>query len=122
MLGAGSWGTALAIQLGRAGQDVALWGRDAALIEEMSGRRANPTNLPDVTFPLSLEPVAALDEALSGAQHFEEALELLLTLVQRDKKGVGQQARELMIQIFQALPSDSDLATSYRRKLSQAMY
>jgi glycerol-3-phosphate dehydrogenase (NAD(P)+) len=35
----------------------------------MSGRRANPTYLPDVTFPLSLEPVAALDEALSGAQH-----------------------------------------------------
>jgi len=69
VLGAGSWGTALAIQLGRAGQDVALWGRDAALIEEMSGRRANPTYLPDVTFPLSLEPVAALDEALSGAQH-----------------------------------------------------
>ena len=69
VLGAGSWGTALAIQLGRVGHDVALWGRDRALIEEMSGRRANPTYLPDVSFPPSLEPVADLDEALADAQH-----------------------------------------------------
>src|SRR6187399_1774876 len=69
VLGAGSWGTALAIHLASVGHGVTLWGRDAGLIEEMRGRRANPTYLPDITFPPLLNPVASLDEALSGARH-----------------------------------------------------
>ena len=51
ILGAGGWGTALAVHLGRTGRRVMLWGRDRALLEEMSARRANPTYLPDVAIP-----------------------------------------------------------------------
>ncbi|HXT70045.1 MAG TPA: NAD(P)H-dependent glycerol-3-phosphate dehydrogenase [Vicinamibacterales bacterium] len=69
VLGAGSWGTALAIHLASAGHAVTLWGRDGALVEEMRHRRANPTYLPDITFPPQLKPVSALDEALAGARH-----------------------------------------------------
>jgi glycerol-3-phosphate dehydrogenase (NAD(P)+) len=69
VLGAGSWGTALAIHLASVGHGVTLWGRDAGLIAEMQGRRANPTYLPDITFPPLLRPVASLDEALAGARH-----------------------------------------------------
>lgn len=69
VLGAGSWGTALAIHLGSVGHDVTVWGRDRALIEEMAARRANPTYLPDITFPLPVRPVGSLDEALAGARH-----------------------------------------------------
>ena len=36
VLGAGSWGTALAVHLGRAGRSVRLWARDADLVDEMS--------------------------------------------------------------------------------------
>lgn len=43
MLGAGSWGTALAVHLGHIGHDVTLWGRDQTLLAEMATRRANPT-------------------------------------------------------------------------------
>ena len=49
MLGAGSWGTALAVHLSGCGHDVRLWARDPALVAEMAERRANPTYLPDVT-------------------------------------------------------------------------
>lgn len=69
VLGAGSWGTALAIHLGSVGRDVTIWGRDRALLDEMSARRANPTYLPDITFPQPLRPTASLNEALSGAHH-----------------------------------------------------
>jgi len=69
VLGAGSWGTALAIHLGSVGHPVSLWGRDAALVAEMASLRLNPTYLPNVSFPEPLRPVAALDEALSGAHH-----------------------------------------------------
>ena len=69
VLGAGSWGTALAIHLGTLGHDVALWGRDAALLDAMAERRANPTYLPDVTFPALLRPTSHMTTALTGARH-----------------------------------------------------
>jgi glycerol-3-phosphate dehydrogenase (NAD(P)+) len=69
VLGAGSWGTALAVHLGGVGRDVTLWGRDAALLEEMTRRRANPTYLPDTTFPPHLTPVVSLPAALDGARY-----------------------------------------------------
>src|SRR5690348_3662064 len=69
VLGAGSWGTALAIHLGTLGHDVSLWGRDAALLEAMAERRANPTYLPDVTFPALLRPTSNIATALAEARH-----------------------------------------------------
>jgi glycerol-3-phosphate dehydrogenase (NAD(P)+) len=68
VLGAGSWGTALAVHLARIGHDVRLWARDAALAADMSTRRANAVYLPDVNFPASLCPVNAIGKALDGAR------------------------------------------------------
>ena len=68
VLGAGSWGTALAVHLGRVGHDVRLWARDRALVDEMAVRRANAVYLPDVTFPEQMSTTHALDHALSGAE------------------------------------------------------
>ncbi len=68
VLGAGSWGTALAAHLGGAGHAVALWARDRSLVEQMRARRENPTYLPGVDLPPSVEPVASLAEALAGAR------------------------------------------------------
>jgi glycerol-3-phosphate dehydrogenase (NAD(P)+) len=68
VIGAGSWGTALAIQCARAGHPTRLWGRDAALIESMRLARRNARYLPDAEFPPSLEPVADLARALAGVR------------------------------------------------------
>jgi glycerol-3-phosphate dehydrogenase (NAD(P)+) len=46
---------------------VRLWGRDPALVGDMSCRRANAIYLPDITFPPGLQPIANLTEALRGA-------------------------------------------------------
>jgi len=69
VLGAGGWGTALAVHLSRCGHDVSLWGRDPALVSEIARRRANPTYLPDVTIPAAVRPVADLGGALADALH-----------------------------------------------------
>jgi len=69
VLGAGSWGTGLAVHLGGVGREVGLWGRDAALVADMVARRANPTYLPDVAFPDLVTPVADLDRALARARY-----------------------------------------------------
>lgn len=63
-----------------------------------------------------------LAEGLAGAKQYEESLRILLSLVHRDKKGVGVQSKELMVRLFQALPDDSELVSEYRRKLSIALY
>jgi glycerol-3-phosphate dehydrogenase (NAD(P)+) len=67
VLGAGSWGTALAIQFARSGRPARLWGRDAARLAAMAKDRRNDRYLAAGTFPqaLSLEPELAA--ALRGA-------------------------------------------------------
>ena len=66
VLGAGSWGTALAVHLGRIGHRVRLWARDPALAREIAARRANAIYLPDVDLPDCVWVSDALDEALAG--------------------------------------------------------
>jgi putative thioredoxin len=59
-----------------------------------------------------------LAEALAAAGKHEEALRLALELVEQDRRGVGEEARKLMLTIFSLLPADSPLAAEYRRQLS----
>jgi glycerol-3-phosphate dehydrogenase (NAD(P)+) len=66
VLGAGSWGTALAIQLARSGRATRLWGRDGVQLREMSVARRNARYLPDATFPESLAVSAELPIVLHG--------------------------------------------------------
>src|SRR5690606_25157099 len=91
VLGSGSWGTALAIQLGSVGHHVALWGRDASLMSAMAERRANPTYLPDVTFPAPVRPTASLDAALTGARY------VILAVPSHGLRAVLRQAAPLLM-------------------------
>jgi glycerol-3-phosphate dehydrogenase (NAD(P)+) len=68
VLGAGSWGTALAVHLARAGHVVRLWARDGALAGEMIATRVNPTYLPGIELPADVDPTAAIETALADAQ------------------------------------------------------
>jgi glycerol-3-phosphate dehydrogenase (NAD(P)+) len=68
VLGAGSWGTALAVHLGRVGHDVRLWARDVQVAADISARRANAIYLPDVSLPDTVLVTASLEEALSDTE------------------------------------------------------
>jgi glycerol-3-phosphate dehydrogenase (NAD(P)+) len=68
VIGAGSWGTALAVRFARGGRVVRLWGRDAALLESLAARRCNERYLPSVAFPDSLIVEPRLPQALAGAR------------------------------------------------------
>lgn len=69
VLGAGSWGTALAIQFARAGHAVALWGRDGGRVAAMAAARANARYLAEGVFPKTLTPTARLRDAVEAAVH-----------------------------------------------------
>ena len=68
--------------------------------------------------PHDLELKLALAEALAAAGQYPEALALCLDLVERDRKGVGEQARQVMVAVFRLLPPDDELVTEYQRQLS----
>lgn len=67
VLGAGSWGTALALQMARCGHDVVLWGRDRVRAQEMARTRENRRYLPGATFPESLSVEPSLEAAVQSA-------------------------------------------------------
>jgi glycerol-3-phosphate dehydrogenase (NAD(P)+) len=64
VLGAGSWGTSLALHLARVGHEVRLWARDGSLAADMRARRANAIYLPDITLPANVTVTSDLAEAL----------------------------------------------------------
>jgi len=66
VIGAGSWGTALAMVLARRGREVRLLARDAEKAASMQQARCNATYLPGINFPASLRVSASVDEALNG--------------------------------------------------------
>ncbi len=68
IIGAGSWGTALAIVLAPRFERIRLWGREADLVERMFSSRVNDIFLPGLALPLNVEPTADLGYALDGAQ------------------------------------------------------
>lgn len=63
VLGAGSWGTALAVHLANTGHRVHLWGRDADLVARMRTARVNDTYLPAIELPALIEPTTSFDAA-----------------------------------------------------------
>jgi glycerol-3-phosphate dehydrogenase (NAD(P)+) len=67
VLGAGSWGTALAIQLARSGRTTRLWGRDAQQLRVMARERRNARYLPGAGFPESLTVSSELASTLHGS-------------------------------------------------------
>lgn len=86
ILGAGSWGTALAIHLSRCGHDARLWGRNQDVLAAMSADRINQRYLPDVVLPEALQITADLAEALQGVTTIvvavpSSALEATLDLI-----------------------------------------
>jgi len=68
VVGAGSWGTALAVQLAREGHPTQLWGRDAAQLDAMRRARCNERYLPNAPFPDSLQIAHSLGQALGAAR------------------------------------------------------
>lgn len=68
VLGAGSWGTALALQLARNRIPVRLWGRDPQTMQTVARRRENARYLPGVILPRDVEPLADLAAALDDTQ------------------------------------------------------
>lgn len=121
VLGAGAWGTALAIQAANAGHEVSLWGRDAAAIDAMRVSRRNAAYLPDSELPsalaLTADRGAAIAHAargltivatpMSGLRETLAALpstQRVLWLCKGFEAGTGRLGHEIARELWPAMP------------------
>ena len=74
VIGAGSYGTSLAVSVASKGLQVTLWDRKAERVLQMQQKRENSTYIPGIKFPVSLKLTADLKEAV------EDALIILLVV------------------------------------------
>lgn len=67
IMGSGSWGTAFAMVLADAGNEVVVWGRDADVAREITSKHRNDAYHPGVVLPECVVATTDAGEALSGA-------------------------------------------------------
>lgn len=118
VIGAGSWGTALAQTLAGKGHAVRIWDLDVGHVKEMQKNRENVRYLPGAKFFENLEAVTTLEEDLDGvevvlfaapAQHFRSALQSALPLMNKEMmvinvaKGIEQKTLKRMSEIAEEL-------------------
>lgn len=95
VLGAGSWGTALASLLARNGHDTVIWGRNAGQIRSINSDHENARYLPGISLPESLKASADLAETVRDADFIlvvtpsHAFKETVLALAPYRKSGVG---------------------------------
>lgn len=68
LLGAGSWGTAVAIHLAKIGHRVLLWGHNPQHVALMAEEHSNPRFLPELKFPETLIPTSDLNQCIQEAE------------------------------------------------------
>jgi len=90
VLGAGSWGTALAIQFARAGRPTVLWGRAEDEPERLARERCNQRYLPNAGFP----PALAVEPDLAAA--VAAARDVLVVVPSSALRGVLTQLKPLL--------------------------
>lgn len=79
-------------------------------------RKAVEANPDDLSLRLKLA------DALAVSRKHEEALQICLDLIARDKSGIGPEAKDTMVRIFDMLGPSSELTGRYRRELATAWY
>ena len=88
VIGAGSWGTALAVTLARAGCTTTICGRDHAVIDEINTQSTTERFLPGVTLPKTLRGVTDVPVALAQAEA------VLIVVPSRSVRNVARQVAE----------------------------
>lgn len=115
VLGAGSYGTALAIQLARNGINTPLWGRNAQAMAQMAAAGENSQYLPGCPFPEKLQPQSGLAAVVAAADDLivavpshavRELLQQIKPLLREGQqlacaaKGFEQGSGKLMHEVF----------------------
>jgi len=114
VIGAGAWGTALAIVAANAGRRVMLWAREADVVESVNKSHENRRFLPGITLPSSVAAVADLAQCagadimlvVAPAQHLRATLQNLRRPMKRGTpvvvcgKGIEEKTGALLSEVL----------------------
>jgi len=115
VIGAGAWGTSLALTAARAGHTVRLWAREQEVVDSITTRRENTLFLPGIELPSSIKATADLKSAVADAeavliaapaQHLRATLEAVTTLAPKGiplvvcAKGIERGSGKLVTEVF----------------------
>lgn len=115
VIGAGAWGTSLALTAARAGHRVRLWAREKEVVDGIAAHRQNTLFLPGIALPPSIEATAELASAVTDAeavliavpaQHLRTTLEAVAGLAPKGiplmvcAKGIERGSGKLVTEVF----------------------
>ena len=112
VLGAGSWGTALAVTLASSGHDVTLWARRPAIADAIRRGRFNPSYLPDVRIPESVQVTSDLEKAVHHSAIW------LVATPSHGVRGLGERLRtyasgdRTVVSVAKGIENDTLLTTT----------
>ena len=118
VIGAGAWGTALAVSAASARHQVSLWARDAALVEQMRASRINTRYLRGVALPEALQLLDGSAHPLAAAIAGQDLIILatpisaarsLLQALQYVKAPVAWLSKGFEAPLAEAAPNNTDL-------------
>ncbi len=125
VIGAGSWGTALALTLGRNGHQVRIWDIDQEHVRNLQAQKVNNRYLPNCPFVGDMEAVLDIKDAVEDAymvlfvapaQHFRSALSSAMPYLTKDMiivnaaKGIEQKSLMTISQIAYEMIPDAKYA------------
>ncbi|MEA1961937.1 MAG: NAD(P)H-dependent glycerol-3-phosphate dehydrogenase [Bacillota bacterium] len=115
VLGAGSWGTALAVILANNGYIVYLWGRPEDGIEEIKVNQENRRFLPGIDIPVMVKPTINMQEAMEGASA------IIISIPAQAQREVLQQAKYCITDSMYLVNTAKGLEIPTGLRLSQVM-
>ena len=115
VVGAGAWGTSLALTAARAGHRVRLWAREQEIVDSVAASHENKLFLPGIVLPPSIEATADLRHAVTDAealliaapaQHLRATLEAVAGLAPKGiplvvcAKGIERATGKMVTEVF----------------------
>lgn len=123
VIGAGSWGTALALVLAQKAKHVMLWGHEAGHVQELCRQRQNNKYLPGIPLKDNIQPTASLAEAVQGttvvcmvvpSHGLREVFFRIVPLLEDDSivvsaiKGIENSSLKTMTQVMEEMLTDAE--------------
>jgi glycerol-3-phosphate dehydrogenase (NAD(P)+) len=112
VIGAGSWGTALAISLAGSGHDVRLWARREEAAAQIRRDRHNPTYLPDAIIPDNVYVTSSLDDAVESTEFWVFATPSQSVRQAASRLAPHATSRHFVVSVAKGIENESLLTTT----------
>lgn len=112
IIGAGSFGTAIAVVLGHSGYSITIWAREKGVVDGINQNRFNPEYISDVKLPKSVNASYTIQEALQGSEMvvFATPSHALREVAGKAKKHLT--GNEIIVSVAKGIEQDSLMTPS----------